>query len=408
MVLYWVIILIVTLDFVWEQYLAYRNRRRMSTGIPEQLKGIYDVEKYKKQQEYQRENSHFGLLSSSVSFVVILFFLLIQGFGWLDGEVRAWTSNPILVSLVFVGILFIANDIIGLPFSYYATFAIEEKFGFNKSTRKTFWLDQLKSLFLSVIIGGLILTLLIWFYQSFGTMAWVYAWVVVTVFSLFMSMFYSNIIVPLFNKQQPLPEGELRTAIERFAHKAGFKLTNIYVIDASKRTTKANAYFTGLGNKKRIVLYDTLINDLETNQIVAVLAHEIGHYKKKHTLQHLLFSIPYTGVMLFLLSYFIGSESIAHALGSDVPSFHLGAIAFSILFTPISLVLGLVQNVISRKNEYQADAFAAKYGLSDALIDGLKKLSTKSLSNLNPDPLNVFFYYSHPTLLQRMKRLNSK
>jgi len=407
MTFYHLIILIVVLDFIWSQYLAFRNRKRMSPEIPEQLKGIYDEEKYSKQQAYQLENSKFAVISSSFSFIIILLILIFQGFGWLDSIVREHITTPLIVTLAFTGILFIANEIISLPFSYYDTFVIEKKFGFNKSTPKIFWSDQLKGLLLSLILGGVILTALVWFYGNFGSYAWLYAWGLITIFSLFMTLFYSNVIVPLFNKQTPLEDGELRNAIQKFSEKADFDLKNIYVIDASKRSTKANAYFTGLGKKKRIVLYDTLINDLTTEEIVAVLAHEIGHYKKKHTLQHLIVSIFYTGAMLFVLSFFLESQSLALALGSEIPSFHLGIIAFSILFTPISLILGLVMNISSRKNEYEADAYAAQFGLSKALIGGLKKLSVKSLSNLNPDPWNVFIYYSHPTLLQRINKLNS-
>lgn len=400
-----IIILIVVLDFVWTQYLSYRNRKRMSPYIPAQLDGIYDQEAYSRQQAYQKENSRFGRYASFLSFAIMLIVLLLGGFGWLDNLLRQYIDSEIWVMLSFFGIIYICNNLVSLPFDYYATFTIEEKFGFNKSTPKIFWLDQLKGLLLTCILGGGILALIAWLYNQLGSNAWLYAWGVVTAFSLFMTLFYSNLIVPLFNKQTPLEEGELRDAIEAFGEKAGFEINNIYVMDASKRSTKANAYFTGLGSKKRIVLFDTLINDLDTEEIVAVLAHEIGHYKKKHSRQGMFVSICYTGALLFLLSLLLGNLDIAAALGGNVPSFHLGLIAFSILFTPISLILGLASSMMSRKNEYQADAFAAQFGLGEALISGLKKLSVKSLSNLNPDPLYVFFYYSHPTLLQRMKAL---
>lgn len=400
-----IIILIVVLDFVWTQYLSYRNRKRMSPYIPAQLDGIYDQEAYSRQQAYQKENSRFGRYASFLSFAIMLIVLLLGGFGWLDNLLRQYINSEIWVMLSFFGIIYICNNLVSLPFDYYATFTIEEKFGFNKSTPKIFWLDQLKGLLLTSILGGGILALIAWLYNQLGSNAWLYAWGVVTVFSLFMTLFYSNLIVPLFNKQTPLEEGELRDAIEAFGVKTGFGINNIYVMDASKRSTKANACFTGLGAKKRIVLFDTLINDLDTEEIVAVLAHEIGHYKKKHTFQGMLISICYTGALLFLLSLLLGNLDIAAALGGNVPSFHLGLIAFSILFTPVSLILGLASSMMSRKNEYQADAFAAQFGLGGALISGLKKLSVKSLSNLNPDPLYVFFYYSHPTLLQRMKAL---
>ena len=403
--IYYTILLFIILDFVWTQYLAYRNRKRMSPNIPEKLIGIYDYEKYEKQQAYQKETSQMGLFSAFISFLIIILILIFHGFGWLDQYIRTYTDNKIGISLIFIGILYIGNEIISLPFSLYDTFVIEKKYGFNKSTPTLFWIDQFKGLVLSILLGGAILSLLIWFYDNFGNYAWLYAWGLVTTFSLFITVFYSNLIVPLFNKQIPLETGDLRGAIETFSKKAGFDFTSIYVMDASKRSTKANAYFTGLGNKKRIVLFDTLINDLSTDEIVAVLAHEIGHYKKKHIIQHLITSILYTGALLFILSFFLSSTYLALALGSNIPSFHLGIIAFSILFTPISILLGLLMNISSRKNEYQADAYAASFGLEDSLISGLKKLSVEALSNLNPDPWNIFLYYSHPTLLQRIERL---
>lgn len=400
------IIFIVVLDFLWSQYLSYCNRKRMSTVIPYELVGIYNQTDYTKQQEYQKINSRFSLYSNIFSTVLILVVLVLGGFGWLDMFLRHYiTDSPILLTLVFFGIIYIVNTILSIPFDYYSTFVIEERFGFNKSTRTTFWLDQIKGLFLSVLLGGAILALITWFFTTMGMYAWVYAWGVVIAFSLFMLLFYSNLIVPLFNKQKPLEAGELRDAIETFAQKAGFEIKNIYVMDASKRSTKANAYFTGLGSKKRIVLYDTLINDLSTDEIVAVLAHEIGHYKYKHTLSSMLFSIFTTGLMLFLLSFFIHSQYMAYALGTTYSSFHIGVIAFSLLFSPLSLLLNIFSNKMSRKNEYQADAYAASFGLAESLINGLKKLSIKSLSNLNPDPLYVYFYYSHPTLLQRIDAL---
>ena len=226
-----------------------------------------------------------------------------------------------------------------------------------------------------------------------------------TIISLFMTMFYSNIIVPLFNKQTPLEDGELKIAIHNFANKAGFQLKNIFVIDGSKRSTKANAYFTGIGPKKRIVLYDTLINDLSTDEIVAVLAHEIGHYKKKHIITSLILGILQTGFLLFIFSLFVSSPTLSQALGVDEPKFHIGLIAFGILYSPLSTITGILMNMLSRKNEYEADAFANSFGLGEHLISGLKKLTKNNLSNLTPHPAYVFFHYSHPTLLQRIKHI---
>lgn len=405
--IYYLLLIIVSFDLIWTQYLAYRNRKRMFDEVPSELIGIYDNEKYRLQQSYQKENSRLNLLSGSISFILLFTILLLSGFGWLDSFIRLYVSNPMLITLVFLCVIFIASQILSLPFSYYDTFVIETKYGFNKSTKSIFWIDSVKSLILSLILGGIILSVIIWFYQNAGNLAWIYAWGIVTLFSLFMTLFYSNLIVPLFNRQTPLTDGDLRNSIEQFSQKAGFELTNIYVMDASKRTTKANAYFTGLGNKKRIVLFDTLINDLTTDEIVAVLAHEIGHYKKKHTTIQLIVSILQTGLLLYILSFFLNSMSVSEAMGSNIPSFHLGLLAFSLLFTPISIITSLLMNMLSRKNEYEADHYACSFGFGEFLISGLKKLSVKSLSNLNPDPLNVFFHYSHPTLLQRINKIKA-
>ena len=282
---------------------------------------------------------------------------------------------------------------------------IEEKFGFNKSTKKIFWLDKIKGWGMSSLLGGGILALIIWFYQIAGENFWVYAWVLIGVFSLFMNLYYSKIIVPLFNKQRPLEAGELKVAIENYAKKVGFTLDHIFVIDGSKRSTKANAYFSGFGSQKRITLFDTLINDLETDEIVAVLAHEVGHYKKKHIIFNLTTSILLTGFTLFLLSLFINMPIFSEALGVSLPSFHIGFIAFGILYAPISEITGIFMNYISRVFEYQADNFAKETFAAQPLITALKKLSKNSLSNLTPHPAYVFMNYSHPKLLERIRNL---
>ncbi|SHI89036.1 STE24 endopeptidase [Tangfeifania diversioriginum] len=404
-IIFWSIIAIIVLDFLFENYLDYLNTTRMSKKLPDEVKDIYDEEKYKKQQAYQKENQRFGMITGTFSFVLILVMFLFYGFAYVDSLVGGITSNSILAALLFFGILMFASDILNIPFSIYDTFVIEEKYGFNKTTPKTFVFDQLKGWLLGAIIGGGLLALVIFIYQKTQNMFWIYAWLVVAVFSIFMSMFYSNLIVPLFNKQTPLKEGELRTAIEEFAQKVGFKLDNIFVIDGSKRSAKANAYFTGLGPKKRIVLYDTLINDMETDELVAVLAHEIGHYKKNHIIQGLIISLIQTGIVLFIFSLLIDSPLLSRALGVEEPNFHIGLIAFGILYSPVSFVLGIFMNKLSRKNEYQADAFAAKNYKPEALASALKKLSVKNLSNLTPHPRYVFFNYSHPPLLQRLRHL---
>ena len=402
---FYIILGVIVLDFIWGQYLAFLNRQRMTSELPEELKGIYNPEEYAKQQAYQKKNSQFGLISGSFSFLITIVIILLGGFGWLDEKIRLLTDHFLLLPLLFFGILLIGVQLISLPFDWYDTFVIEDKFEFNKSTPQLFVSDFIKGLLVSLLMGGIILSAILYIYQYTAEWFWLLAWIVITAFSLIMSFFYSEWIVPLFNKQTPLEPGNLRTAIEDFSRKAGFELKNIYVMDGSKRSTKANAYFTGLGKKKRIVLFDTLINELETEEIVAVLAHEIGHYKKKHVWQSLMMSFLSTGITLYILSFFLDNPLLADALGGTIPSFHLGVIGFSFLFSPISELTGLVFNVISRKNEYQADAYAASFGLGNALTTGLKKISVKALSNLNPHPRVVFWNYSHPTLLQRIKKL---
>ncbi|MFV0471478.1 MAG: M48 family metallopeptidase [Paludibacteraceae bacterium] len=399
------ILAIITADFILERILSLLNVKNATLPIPLLLDGIYSEPEYKKQQLYFGINTKFGLITSTFSFIVILTVLLFGGFGWLDAWLQMRFDNQIIISLLFFGTLYIANDIISIPFEWYDVFVIEEKFGFNKTTPKTFFLDRLKGYLLAIVIGGGILTLILWIYQLTPTYFWLLAWLSVTVFNLFMGLFYSNLIVPLFNKQTPLSEGKLRDAIRQFADKAGFELKNIYVIDGSKRSTKANAYFTGLGKKKRIVLYDTLINDLTVDEIVAVLAHEIGHYKHKHTQKNILVSLLNSLVLFYIFGWLLKSDTLAQALGGNIASFHLNTLAFGILYSPISSMLDIGMNALSRKFEYQADAFVKKFGIEKDLIIALKKISSKALSNLTPHPAVVFVNYSHPTLLQRIVAL---
>lgn len=406
-ILFYIIIGLLIADFIFERFLEYLNSTLWSDKLPQEVKDIYDQEKYKKQQAYEKVNFRFSLLSSTFNFIVVLAMFLLGGFAWVNQLAGAVSAQPILMALIFFGILLLASDLLNTPFSVYDTFVIEERFGFNKTTPKTFVLDKIKGWLVGAIIGGGLMALIVYIYQLTTTSFWIYAWIIISVFSVFMVLFYSNLIVPLFNKQTPLQDGELKTAIEDFSSRVGFKLDNIFVIDGSKRSTKANAYFTGFGAKKRIVLYDTLINDLTVPEIVAVLAHEIGHYKKKHVIWGMLLGILQTGVMLFIFSLFVGSPELSAALGVSTPSFHIGLIAFGILYSPISLITGLVMNIFSRRNEYQADAFAAQYFNAGELASALKKLSVKSLSNLKPHPVYVFFHYSHPTLLQRLKAMEA-
>lgn len=400
-----IIISILVFDFLLERLLDYLNSTYWSNELPKELQGIYDAEKYKKSQDYQKVNQRFSLLTSSLSFAAMMLMLLFGGFAFVDAFVRQFTDNPILMALIFFGIIGFAADILNTPFGIYDTFVIEQKFGFNNTTVKTYIFDRLKGWLLAIVLGGGLLALFIFIYSKTGDNFWWIAWLVFSIISIFFSMFYSDIIVPLFNKQTPLEDGELRSAIEVFANKTGFKLKNIFVIDGSKRSNKANAYFTGLGSKKRIVLYDTLIKDHTTEELVAVLAHEVGHYKKKHTIKTIIISLIETAMMLYILSWFISNPVLSESLGTP-QSFHISIIVFGILYSPLSMILGLAMNVLSRKHEYEADKFAAENYAAKPLADALKKLSVNNLSNLRPHPAYVFFHYSHPTLLQRLSALN--
>jgi len=400
-----IIIAIVFFNYLVSRVLEYLNAKKYGDPIPEGLEDVYDQKEYLRSMDYKKVNYRFAILTGSFSFILIMLMFFLEGFAFTDDLVRAITEHPILVALLFFGILMFASDVLNIPFAVYDTFVIEERFGFNKTTVKTFITDKLKSWMLGIIIGGGILAAIICFYQLTGKNFWIFAWILVSAFTIFMTMFYSTLIVPLFNKQTPLEEGELREAITSFSKKAGFKLDNVFVIDGSKRSTKANAYFSGLGAKKRIVLFDTLINDVNTEEIVGILAHEIGHYKKKHTLTGVMLSIVQTGVILFILSLFVGSPVLSAALGTDIPSFHIGLIAFGILYSPISMILGIGMNAMSRKNEYQADRYAGEKYNPSALVSALKKLSRKNLSNLTPHRFYVFFNYSHPPLIRRIEEL---
>lgn len=401
-----VIIAFVLLEFVVSSILSWLNGKWMTHPIPKVLEGLYDDEKYSKQQSYMRANKKMGRIERLASLVITLAVLIPGVLGWLDDKCVTWTHSQLLQLLIFFGIYAVVTTIISLPFSYYDTFVIEERFGFNKTTHRTFWLDTLKSLMLTLVLGAVLLSVIFLLYCHWGRLFWIWATLVCAAFIIFFSLFYSNIIVPLFNRQKPLEEGELRTAIEDATREMGFKLKNIYVIDGSKHSTKANAYFTGFGMKKRVVLYDTLIEQLTTEEIVAVLAHELGHNKHHDTIKTMLMSIVMVAVNLFVFSLLVDNPNLSHALGgSREHSFALSLVAFSLLFSPIDLILGPIINGVSRRCEYGADSFAASYGHGEHLISGLKKLSANTLTNLTPHPAVVWFNYSHPTLAQRITAL---
>lgn len=405
--LFYLLITIIVLDFLIDQFLDWLNARHFGDPVPPALKDVFDQEEYQKSQRYKRTRFKFGMVTASVSFLFLLLFLLLDGFAMVDALARSLSDNPIAITVLFFAFLFLLADLLNLPFSYYSTFVIEERFGFNKTDLRTFATDKLKSWGMMLLLGGGILALITWFYLLAGEDFWWYAWILIAAFSLFLNMFYARLIVPLFNKQEPLEEGPLREKIEAYASKMGFTLDKIFVIDGSRRSTKANAYFSGFGSEKRVTLYDTLIQDLDDEEIVAVLAHEVGHYKKHHILINMSLSIVLTGITLWVLSLMIGNPVLAEALGVHRPAFHIGLVAFGILYSPISEITGIVMNFLSRKFEFQADDFAKRTFSAPPLVTGLKKLSRKSLSNLTPHPAYVFVHYSHPPLDERLRHLGT-
>ncbi len=403
-----VILSIIIFGAIWDFFLGELNRRSWSSKVPDKLTDVYPDEKFQQQKKYRIINYKFGLLSSAFSLLLIVIVLWFNGFAYLDSLIKGFSHNQYWQHLLFFGVIGLVSTLLSIPFSIFDTFVIEEKFGFNKTTPLTFITDILKSLFLGALIGGLLLFIVIWFFNWAGSYFWLYAWVVLAIFLVGISKFYTTIILPVFNKQTPLENGELRSSIEEMSSKAGFNLDNVFVMDGSKRSTKANAFFSGFGKNKRIVLYDTLINDLKKDEIVAVLAHEIGHYKLKHVIRGTLLGVGQAGVTLFLLGWFVNHPAISNALGVAVPSFHIGLLGFGLLYTPVSAILGLGMTILSRKQEYEADAFASKYADAIALQSALKKLSASSLSNPTPHPWFVFFNYSHPPLLKRLEALDVK
>lgn len=382
------------------------NVRALQPELPKEFEGVYDAEKYRKSQEYTRVSSKFGLFVSTFDLIVTLTFWFMGGFAYVDTLVRSWSLSPIVSGLAFIGILVVANGIISMPFGIYSTFVIEERFGFNKTTVGTFILDKIKALGLGLVLGVPVLAGILWFFGSAGDLAWLYCWIAVTVVTFGLQFIAPTWIMPLFNKFTPLEDGELRSTLLAYAEKVNFPLQGIFVIDGSKRSARSNAYFTGFGKNKRIALYDTLINNHSIEELTAVLAHEVGHYKRKHIFQSMALSILQSGVMFFMLSVFLNSKELYSAFYVDTPSVYAGLVFFMMLYSPVSTIIGIGMNVFARKNEYEADDYAAKTtGKPESMIATLKKLSADNLSNLTPHPLYVFLNYSHPTALQRIVAL---
>ena len=400
-----VLITIIVLNFLKDSILDYLNSTYFNKKIPKIVSDIYDKEKYLKSQEYKKIQYKFNRISSIYSFLILLLFFYFDGFLIVDNYSRSLFESELVISLSFFGIIYFGNDILSIPFSLYHTFIIEERFGFNKTSIKTFIIDKLKSWFLTILFGGGIISFIIIQFESTGQKFWIVAWIFISVLTLLINGLYAQVIVPLFNKQTKLEDGELKSEIKKYSTKVGFNLSNIFVIDGSKRSTKANAYFSGFGKQKRVTLFDTLINKLNKEQIVAVIAHEIGHYKKNHIIFNLIFSIIQTGIMLYILSLLIYMPIFSEALNIENHSFHIALVTFSILYTPISEISSLIFNFFSRKFEYEADEYADKSFDGKYLIEALKVLTKDSLSNLTPHPKYVWWHYSHPTLLERINQL---
>ncbi len=407
---YLIIILVIIIgEYILDSIVENLNVKHASNILPKEFEGYYDAEKYQKSQDYLKERTKFGFVKNSISTVIILAFILLGWFNIVDSIARNFSLGPILTGLIFAGMLMLAFQILSIPFSIYHTFVLEEKYGFNKTTVKTFITDIIKSLILSALIGGAIFSVVLWLFGVAGKMAWVYCWVSVTVFQLLLTFIAPVLILPLFNKFIPLEDGELKTAIEGYAKSRKFALGGIFKIDASKRSSKSNAFFTGFGKFRRIALFDTLIQQHTVDELTSVIAHEIGHYKEKHIIKSLILSTITAGFMFFILSFFINNAGLFAAFKMEHTSIYASLLFFGFLYTPISLILSIAGTILSRKYEYQADRFAVTtYEKPEALVEALKKLTVDNLSNLTPHPLKVFLHYSHPPVLKRIEAIRDR
>lgn len=401
-----VILSILILNYFLDILVENLNVRHLKTDLPEEFEGYYDAEKYTKAQNYLKENTRFGILVDTITTPLTIIFILIGGFNIVDQIARSFSLHPIPTALIFAGILMFASQVLSIPFSIYSTFVIEEKYGFNRTTPKTFVLDVLKSWGLTILIGGIIFSLVLWFFYTMGSLAWIYCWFAVIIFQMILTFLAPVIILPLFNKFYPLEDGPLKHSIESYAQAQQFKLKGVFKMDASKRSTKSNAFFIGFGKFRRIVLFDTLIKNHSVDELVSILAHEMGHYKKKHIIKSLIISIITTGVMFFILSLFINNQGLFAAFKMQDTSIYASLFFFAFLYTPINMLISIFSKILSRKHEYEADIYAAEtYKKPESMISALKTLSVDNLSNLTPHPLKVFLSYSHPPVLERIQSL---
>jgi len=406
-----IIVFALVIEFLIRSCVRYLNLTAMDPDLPSEFDGFYQPQEYQRSQRYTQAKTKLSYVSSSISLLVILALILADGFNFLDNYARGFGLSTIPTGLLFFGLLFLTNDWLSFPFDWYNTFVIEAKFGFNQTTIATFFLDKIKSYMLTLVFGGLILTAILFFFYQLGEWAWLYAWGLTIIFSILAPPIYTNLISPLFNQFTPLAEGELKTAIQAYADQVKFPLKEIFIMDGSRRSAHANAYFTGFGNQKRIVLFDTLIENHSVDELVAVIAHEVGHYKEKHLLKSMVLSFAHSGLLFYLLSYFIDNGPLFSAFGMEQTPLYAGLVFFGLLYSPIEFLLSMALHGLSRRHEYQADAYAVKtIGIAENLILALKNLSVSNLGNLTPHPINVFLNYSHPPVLQRisaMRKLNT-
>ncbi|MDZ7683570.1 MAG: M48 family metallopeptidase [Fodinibius sp.] len=402
-----IILATLLVDFVLNLAADLYNLKSLDKGLPDEFSDVYDEETYDKSQRYTKVRTKFGFFTSAFNLILLLVFWFAGGFQWLDEIVRNWELGAIWTGLAYIGLLLLGRQLITLPFSIYSTFVIEERFGFNKTNVKTFVLDMVKGLGLGIVLGGPLLAGILAFFTFIDQYAWLYAWGAVTVFTLVIQFVAPRWIMPLFNDFEPLQEGDLRKKIRDYADKVNFALEGVYVMDGSKRSSKSNAFFTGFGKNKRIALYDTLIENHTDDELVAVLAHEIGHYKKKHIIKNMAISIAQTGIMFFLLSIFLNSEGLFDAFYMQQMSVYAGLIFFGMLYAPIDMLVSIFMQILSRKYEFEADEFASTTYQKEPMIEALKKLSKDNLSNLTPHPFYVFLNYSHPPVLERIETIRS-
>ena len=403
-----VILFIIVGDYLLNAVVETANVRYAKSDVPAEYEDYYDAAQYRKSQDYLKENTRFELVTDTIITPITIVFILVGGFNFVDGIARSFGLTPIPTGLVFAGVLLLTFQAITIPFSAYGTFVIEEKYGFNRTTPKTFVLDILKGWLLAGVIGGTVFSVILWLFNTAGNWAWVYCWVVVVLFQIVLLFLAPVIIFPLFNKFYPLEDGELKTAIEDYARSQDFKMRGIFKMDASKRSTKSNAFFTGFGRFRRIVLFDTLIDRHTVDELVSVLAHEMGHYKKKHILKSILISVMTTGLVFFVLSLFINNKGLFSAFKMQDTSIYASLFFFAFLYAPINLVISVFGNVLSRRHEYEADAYAvATFRKPESMISALKKLTVDNLSNLTPHPLKVFLSYRHPPVLERIRAIRS-